>query len=912
DIIVAGYVEKNDKTDAFVARLDRDGNVKWQKTYGGSGWDEVNAVALAPNGDIIVAGYTRSFGAGGRDAWVLRLDSEGNVKWQKTYGGKYWDEAHAVALAPNGDIIVAGYTESFGAGWNDVWVLRLDSEGNVKWQKTYGGSKWDEANAVALASNGDVIVAGYTGSFGAGGDVWVLRLDGEGNVKWQKTYGGSKWDEANAVAIADNGDIIVAGHYNGYYNEHTRISNAWVLRLDSEGNVKWQKTYGGEYGDEANAVAIAPNGDVIVAGYTDSFGAGGDDVWVLRLDANGNVKWQKTYGGSDNDEANAVALASNGDIIVAGYTESFATKRSIWVLRLPPDGNLPGCNFCGDSSAQVSDSDAYVDDTRCEVLSGIRKYEVEVEEGRIFKKKRTEWRTERVSVKVMDSRALVESLSVTPKVQYYLELESLMQNLQSSFSFSLPPLIEGADSILKFTVTNDFTDSLKATLDLSGNEFFELETTTLEFPELKRGQKVSKSLAVTPKYAGKFDFRIRIKAIVNGLEIEAEKVIPVEVAERTATPAYATPQTPVTPVTSMGQMTGMPFFNPVEALQEFYDDFQYIGEGGFARVFKAKRKRDGKVVAVKVPKTLDPATGKAFVREISNWLHLKHPNIVELYDVNVIPIPYLEMEYCEGSLARLGKPMDVERASQIVFNIAEGLKYAHAKRIIHRDLKPSNILLKSGIPKISDWGLSKVMSESRSSTLSSFTPYYASPEQLSPRRFGGTDERTDIWQLGVLFYELVTGKLPFEGRDLGEVTYAIINEEPVPPGQLNPEAKAVEPIIMKMLAKRKEERYASVAELQRDLAEILNMTYVEGLRKSTDLKRTVFYIGDLALINLKAGNTAEALKYLLELRDYAGRYGRDLDNLIEQVKLAVEEGVKLGEEAVVKADVIVHQIKMGR
>ncbi|WP_297489916.1 DUF2341 domain-containing protein [Thermococcus sp.] len=478
-----------------------------------------------------------------------------------------------------------------------------------------------------------------------------------------------------------------------------------------------------------------------------------------------------------------------------------------------------------------------------------------------------------------------------------VEKAHLLETLRKGIELILPREIPyGRESTLSINVENKLDVPIEnLTIDLSElSAYFTMETESVTFPPIKPGRRLGKDIRITPQFKGDFDFSVKISSNIG----ETAKSLKIKVGDYYS-PAQFTPK-PLTPKAAP------------EELSALYDDFQYIGEGGFARVFKAKRKRDGKVVAVKVPKTLDPATGKAFVREISNWLHLKHPNIVELYDVNVIPIPYLEMEYCEGSLARLGKPMDVERASQIVFNIAEGLKYAHAKRIIHRDLKPSNILLKSGIPKISDWGLSKVMSESRSSTLSSFTPYYASPEQLSPRRFGGTDERTDIWQLGVLFYELVTGKLPFEGRDLGEVTYAIINEEPVPPGQLNPEAKAVEPIIMKMLAKRKEERYASVAELQRDLAEILNMTYVEGLRKSTDLKRTVFYIGDLALINLKAGNTAEALKYLLELRDYAGRYGRDLDNLIEQVKLAVEEGVKLGEEAVVKADVIVHQIKMGR
>jgi len=375
DIIVAGYTTSFGAggNDIWVLRLDENGNIKWQKTYGGSDDDGVNAVALAPNGDIILAGETWSFGAGTPDhsnAWVLRLDGEGNVKWQKTYGGSGDDGVNAVALAPNGDIIVAGYTTSFGAGGNDFWVLRLDANGNVKWQKTYGGGGDDGATSIAIAPNGDIIVAGYTTSFGAGGnDIWVLRLDENGNIKWQKTYGGSTLDEAYAVALAPNGDVIVAGHT---YSFGAGYEGVWVLRLDENGNIKWQKTYEGDNNDGANALAIAPNGDIIVAGYTWSFGAGWEDFWVLRLDENGNIKWQKTYGGSNIDVARAIALAPNGDIIVAGYTTSFgAGGFDFWVLRLDENGGQ-GVDLawlkCGiDSNATIITTDASMKETNAQI-----------------------------------------------------------------------------------------------------------------------------------------------------------------------------------------------------------------------------------------------------------------------------------------------------------------------------------------------------------------------------------------------------------------------------------------------------------------------------------------------------------------------------------------------------------------
>jgi len=345
----------------------------------------------------------------------------------------------------------------------------------------------------------------------------------------------------------------------------------------------------------------------------------------------------------------------------------------------------------------------------------------------------------------------------------------------------------------------------------------------------------------------------------------------------------------------------------LRALFSRYVDVEPLGEGGFARVFKAKRK-DGTIVALKIPYHLTEQAGKAFLREVTVWSQLKHRNIVELYDANIVPVPYLEMEYCEGSLARVEKPLHWEKAAEIAFGICEGLKYAHSRGIIHRDLKPSNILIKNRTPKISDWGLSKVLTESGSTT-TSFTPLYAAPEQISPSRFGKTDERTDIWQLGVLMYELVTGKVPFEGEDFVEIAGKIVMDEPTPPSELNPDAKPLEPVIMRCLAKRKEERYQSVKELQRDLADLLGGRYREELRKSVDFSRSAYYAGQLLLLHMKLGDTREALKYAIDMRRYArGEEREELERLIEELEVRLREGLPVPEELVERAEVLVHEI----
>ncbi|ACS33477.1 ATP-binding protein [Thermococcus gammatolerans] len=210
----------------------------WIKRYEFKGMEaEANAVALMPNGDIVIAGSIESKGKDAKSSGlVARLDREGNVKWVRILGGGKGDRFNDVKVAPNGDIVIVGTTWSFVSGWKDIksriWVLRLDSSGNIKWQKTYGGSKdakFERANAVALASNGDIIVAGYTESFSSDGkDVWILKLDSNGNVIWQKTYSGSGSDWAFTVAIAPNGDIIVAGWTNSF---GVNGWNVWILKV---------------------------------------------------------------------------------------------------------------------------------------------------------------------------------------------------------------------------------------------------------------------------------------------------------------------------------------------------------------------------------------------------------------------------------------------------------------------------------------------------------------------------------------------------------------------------------------------------------------------------------------------------------------------------------------------------------
>jgi hypothetical protein len=267
-------------------------------------------------------------------------------------------------------------------------------------------------------------------------------------------------------------------------------------------------------------------------------------------------------------------------------------------------------------------------------------------------------------------------------------------------------------------------------------------------------------------------------------------------------------------------------------LADRYTSVDFLGKGGLSHVFRAMRLKDGKTVAVKIPIRFDETTGKCFMKEIVAWEGLRHPNIVEITEVNILPLPYVEMEYVRSGLADLKTPLPPERAAEIVNGVADGLAYAHEQGIIHRDIKPQNILITpDGVPKITDWGMSRLLGSSAMPTVAGFSLAYAAPEQISPGKFGETDERTDIYQLGVVFYELVTGKPLFPGDDLAEISSSIISKAPVPPSRVNPEAGPLDDIILKCLQKDPKDRYQSVHALINDLKQYFernNALYSEG------------------------------------------------------------------------------------
>jgi len=213
-------------------------------------------------------------------------------------------------------------------------------------------------------------------------------------------------------------------------------------------------------------------------------------------------------------------------------------------------------------------------------------------------------------------------------------------------------------------------------------------------------------------------------------------------------------------------------------------------------------------------------TGTQFTKELHVWEGLHHKNIVEIYAANIFPVPYIEMEYVASSLAALKFPLETKKALTIVKGVAEGLRYAHEQGIVHRDIKPNNIMIApDGTPKISDWGLSKVEG-TKQSGLIGFSLEYAAPEQLAPNLYGEPGPWTDIYQLGVLFYEMLAGDVPFRGGGMGEVTHAILHDEPLPLILDGQDAAFIRKIILKCMQKKPQDRYGSVSAFLDDLKKV--------------------------------------------------------------------------------------------
>ena len=327
-------------------------DILWQNSYGGTLFEEANAACLTTDNGYVIGGGTFSNDGdvtgnhGNRDYWVIKLDAQGDLQWQKCLGGSGNDRLYGINSTSDGGVIASGHTTSnngnvsgnHGSWWPDGWVVKLDSIGSIDWQKCLGGTDSDVIYSVEETFDGGYIAGGWT--YSNDGDVtlnkgicdyWIVKLDSMGNIQWQKTYGGSSYDQLfNAIQLADS-SFIVTGSSNsndGDVSFNRGNDDVWVVKLDANGNMEWGNTYGGSGGDYSYCIAQSANGGYTISAM--SFSNDGDvsgghgyfDVWVFEIDSSGSLIWQKCYGGSDYEASRWLNKTADGGNIIVGTSLS--------------------------------------------------------------------------------------------------------------------------------------------------------------------------------------------------------------------------------------------------------------------------------------------------------------------------------------------------------------------------------------------------------------------------------------------------------------------------------------------------------------------------------------------------------------------------------------------------------------
>jgi Secretion system C-terminal sorting domain/Domain of unknown function (DUF5122) beta-propeller len=311
---------------------------QFQLAIGGAGGDRAYSIIRTTDGGYAVAGYTDSFVAGNFDMYIVKLDSSGNLQWRRTVGGTGIDVAYSIIQTTDGGYAVAGYTGNPNLGvFSDFYIVKLDAGGNLQWSKAIGGRGVNFAYSIVQTTDGGYAVAGYTKVTG-NGDFYIVKIDASGNFQWSRTVGGISDEKALSILQTTDGGYAVAGTTVSF---GAGSQDMYIVKLDAGGNLQWNKTVGGAQGDGAYSIIQTTDGGYALAGYTNSFGAGMWDMYIVKLNSSGTLQWSRTVGGTNDDLAQSIIQTTDGGYAVAGYTMSFgAGNADMYIVKLDAGGTL--------------------------------------------------------------------------------------------------------------------------------------------------------------------------------------------------------------------------------------------------------------------------------------------------------------------------------------------------------------------------------------------------------------------------------------------------------------------------------------------------------------------------------------------------------------------------------------------
>ncbi|WP_299115599.1 hypothetical protein [uncultured Winogradskyella sp.] len=363
---ILGYTQSNDEDitdklnesfDYWVMKFDAQDNLQWQKTFGGSLDERGSDIIQTQDGGYALLGYSFSSdgdvteNAGSQDYWLTKLDFDGNMTWQKSFGYQGADTGISVIQTNDQGYLITGVldvTASGGEGnssrtanrhaGGDYWALKLDAFGNIEWSRYFGGNFTDTPNDVIQTNDNGFVIVGssdsddtdISGNLGTY-DFWVLRISSTGEMIWERSFGGTQIDEARAIVKTNDGNYLIAGDTRSNDNNVSKNNGAadlWLIKISSDGDLIWEKTIGGSNFDVSRALVKSQNDGFLLAGSSRSndidvaINQGQNDAWLLKVDTNGNLKWETTVGGSNIDFTYGIAELNDGSIIAVGDSTS--------------------------------------------------------------------------------------------------------------------------------------------------------------------------------------------------------------------------------------------------------------------------------------------------------------------------------------------------------------------------------------------------------------------------------------------------------------------------------------------------------------------------------------------------------------------------------------------------------------
>ncbi|MCW8822158.1 MAG: hypothetical protein OQK45_08000 [Sulfurovum sp.] len=321
------------RTDICVSRMDAKGEILWRLLLGGAKEDEGKAIIRAADGSLIILGSSKSFAKNyDRDLYVAKVSPDGKLVWKQTVGGDRDEFAGGLAGTDDGGVLVVGDSNSFGNGYKDVYIAKLDKNGKVLSSYIMGGEKEDSAKALTRTADGNMMLVGYREPERAGDtDFFVVKLDQNGKKIWTKTYGQEQADSLNSVTATVDGGIVATGSTRSYGSEQTDMS---VIKFDTDGNIVWHKIYGFKYYEYGNAVSSTDDGGVMVAGGTTTLGKGDHSVYMIALDKSGELIWSHVYGDRGKDTMNAIARMDDGSMVAVGGSDSYSRATKFYMLKI--------------------------------------------------------------------------------------------------------------------------------------------------------------------------------------------------------------------------------------------------------------------------------------------------------------------------------------------------------------------------------------------------------------------------------------------------------------------------------------------------------------------------------------------------------------------------------------------------